>query len=163
MCGIVGLFLKDKALEPSLGHLMAEILATICDRGPDSAGFAVYGPGKEGITKITLQSADPALFRGLADRLAKEIGAPVSMSTKDTHAVLRVESTLAGRVRAILARAVRQAARRARYARPRTGGSRDGRRGRGRGGDRSRVQIVGGERRSARWRRPRPPGAARVP
>jgi glutamate synthase domain-containing protein 1 len=103
MCGIVGLFLKDKALEPSLGHLMAEMLATMCDRGPDSAGFAVYGPGKEGITKITLQSADPALFRGLADRLAKEIGAPVSMSTKDTHAVLRVESTLAGRVRAILA------------------------------------------------------------
>lgn len=103
MCGIVGLFLKDTALEPRLGHLMAEMLATMCDRGPDSAGFAVYGPGKQGITKITLQSADPARFRGLSDQLAKEIGAPVSMSMKDTHAVLRVETTLAGRVREILA------------------------------------------------------------
>lgn len=103
MCGIVGLFLKDRALEPRLGHLMAEMLGTMCDRGPDSAGFAVYGPGKEGITKITLQSADPALFRGLSDRLTKEIGAPVSMSMKDTHAVLRVETTLAARVREILA------------------------------------------------------------
>jgi glutamate synthase domain-containing protein 1 len=33
MCGIVGLFIKDKALEPSLGVLTTEILTTMCDRG----------------------------------------------------------------------------------------------------------------------------------
>ena len=43
MCGIVGLFIKDKALEPKLGHLLSGMLATMGDRGPDSAGFAVYG------------------------------------------------------------------------------------------------------------------------
>ena len=47
MCGIVGLFLKDKALEPELGRLTAAMLHELCDRGPDSAGFAVYG-GKNG-------------------------------------------------------------------------------------------------------------------
>ena len=45
MCGIVGLFLKNKALEPELGSLMAKMLGTMCDRGPDSAGFAIYGSG----------------------------------------------------------------------------------------------------------------------
>ena len=43
MCGIVGLFLKDRALEPELGALLAGMLGTMRDRGPDSAGFAVYG------------------------------------------------------------------------------------------------------------------------
>ena len=50
MCGIVGLYLKDHALEPELGALLAGMLGTLCDRGPDSAGFAVYGaaaPGRD--------------------------------------------------------------------------------------------------------------------
>ena len=59
MCGIVGLFIKDKTLEPALGHLLGGMLATMSDRGPDSAGFAVYGSGTAGRAKITVQSADP--------------------------------------------------------------------------------------------------------
>ena len=52
MCGIVGLFIKDKALEPQLGALTAQMLATMCERGPDSAGFAVYGAPESGKAKI---------------------------------------------------------------------------------------------------------------
>ena len=59
MCGIVGLFLKDRSLEPRLGELSAGMLATMCERGPDSAGFAVYGAAQAGRSKITLQSPDP--------------------------------------------------------------------------------------------------------
>src|SRR6056297_1942616 len=33
MCGIVGLFLKDKALEPQLGALLTDMLITMTDRG----------------------------------------------------------------------------------------------------------------------------------
>ena len=43
MCGIVGLFLKDRSLEPRLGGMLADMLEVMTDRGPDSAGFAVYG------------------------------------------------------------------------------------------------------------------------
>ena len=43
MCGIVGLFLKNVALEPELGRLTAAMVRELRDRGPDSAGFAVYG------------------------------------------------------------------------------------------------------------------------
>ena len=58
MCGIVGLFLKDKALEPRLGDLLSDMLITLSDRGPDSAGIAIYGDGS-GKTKITVQSSLP--------------------------------------------------------------------------------------------------------
>ncbi len=37
MCGIVGLFIKDPALEPQLGRLTARMLETMTGRGPDSA------------------------------------------------------------------------------------------------------------------------------
>ena len=75
MCGIVGLFLKDKALEPRLGSLTSEMLTTMCDRGPDSAGFAVYGSPTDGKVKITLQSPNPdADFKGLRTAISKAIG-----------------------------------------------------------------------------------------
>jgi glutamate synthase domain-containing protein 1 len=93
MCGIVGLFLKDRALEPRLGELSAGMLATMCDRGPDSAGFAVYGTQQAGRSKITLQSPDPDKdFLGLDDLLTKELGTKVMLSRKSTHAVLSVPS-----------------------------------------------------------------------
>ena len=60
MCGIVGLFLKDPTLEPHLGSLTETMLATLSDRGPDSAGFAVYGEGRSGETKLTLRGCSAA-------------------------------------------------------------------------------------------------------
>ena len=59
MCGIVGLFLKDKSLEPRLGELLSAMLITMTDRGPDSAGIAIYGAAAEGLAKITVQSPQP--------------------------------------------------------------------------------------------------------
>ena len=56
MCGIVGLFIKDPSLEPELGKLTAQMLATMSDRGPDSAGFAVYGTGSDGAGLICRRS-----------------------------------------------------------------------------------------------------------
>jgi len=93
MCGIVGLFLKDKSLEPQLGALLSGMLNTMCDRGPDSAGFAVYGAPTSGKAKITVQSADPAAdFNGLAEFVGKAVGSEASLIRKDTHAVLTVDA-----------------------------------------------------------------------
>ena len=91
MCGIVGLFLKSKALEPRLGAMLADMLAKLGDRGPDSAGLAIYSGADDGIGKLTVQSADPArAFENLDRRLAEAIGAAVSATVKDTHAVLQM-------------------------------------------------------------------------
>ncbi|WP_342713468.1 glutamine amidotransferase family protein [Bradyrhizobium sp. B124] len=59
MCGIVGLFLKDKKLEPDLGALLSGMLGTMCVRGPDSAGFAVYSTGPQTGIKITFSHVNP--------------------------------------------------------------------------------------------------------
>ena len=91
MCGIVGLFIKDKALEPVLGHLLSGMLTTMGDRGPDSAGFAIYSVPESGSVKITVQSSTPdAAFPGLAGALSQTIDAEVALERKSTHAVLRV-------------------------------------------------------------------------
>jgi len=42
MCGIVGLFAKNPDFEAELGEHFALMLREMTDRGPDSAGFAVY-------------------------------------------------------------------------------------------------------------------------
>lgn len=43
MCGIVGLHLRDPSLYPQLGELLSGMLCQVAERGPDSAGVAVYG------------------------------------------------------------------------------------------------------------------------
>ncbi|MDD9727508.1 glutamine amidotransferase family protein [Roseovarius sp. SK2] len=88
MCGIVGLFLKDKTLEPRLGEMLTDMLITMSDRGPDSAGIAVYGTDRDGQAKLTLQAAEPSQFEGLAEEIGKEVGARIEQRVIDTHAVL---------------------------------------------------------------------------
>ena len=60
MCGIVGLLLKKPALYGQLGELMVPMLVGMSDRGPDSAGMAVFAPPRqslpEGQRKISLYS-----------------------------------------------------------------------------------------------------------
>lgn len=103
MCGIVGLFLKDKALEPELGSLLTSMLITMTDRGPDSAGIAIYGREQEGAAKLTIQSNTPITdFEGLSNELSDVLKAPVSMKVKDTHAVLSVPAPLIDQARASL-------------------------------------------------------------
>jgi glutamate synthase domain-containing protein 1 len=91
MCGIVGLFLKDPKLEPKLGAMLSDMLITMTDRGPDSAGIAIYGGAKDGLGKITVQSANPGQdFKNLDGDLHDAIGQPVAKLVKSTHAVLEV-------------------------------------------------------------------------
>ncbi|MGH1575993.1 class II glutamine amidotransferase [Planktotalea sp.] len=91
MCGIVGLFLKDKSLEPELGAMLTSMLITMTDRGPDSAGIAIYGDETSGNTKITVQSDTPELdFAGLENALGDALGCAVGMSVVSTHAVLSI-------------------------------------------------------------------------
>ena len=42
MCGIIGLMLKNEELRPSLGKLVLPMFDCMAERGPDSAGLAVF-------------------------------------------------------------------------------------------------------------------------
>lgn len=91
MCGIVGLFLKQDDLRPKLGDMLTDMLITMTDRGPDSAGIAIYGDESAGSVKITIQSDTPdSAFDGLDARVRAAIDAPVTLRVVDTHAILTV-------------------------------------------------------------------------
>ncbi|MGY1820787.1 hypothetical protein [Geodermatophilus sp. SYSU D00079] len=59
MCGIVGLHLREPSLYPRLGELLTGMLCQVTERGPDSAGVAVYGdprwspPGRSTVSLLT--------------------------------------------------------------------------------------------------------------
>jgi glutamate synthase domain-containing protein 1 len=100
MCGIVGLFLKNPALEPELGALVAAMLETMTDRGPDSAGFAVYGAGGPERVKLTLRAGAADALRG---ELEAALGVPVEAAVRGDHLVVSLPAGLEQRARAWLA------------------------------------------------------------
>jgi len=89
MCGIVGLFLKDASLERELGTMLAGMLGTLCDRGPDSAGFAVYGDETPGNLKLTLRAPADYDFEQLVRQLENGNGV-LPHVIRDTHMVMTV-------------------------------------------------------------------------
>jgi methylamine---glutamate N-methyltransferase subunit A len=93
MCGIVGLFLKDETLTPRLGELLAGMLSTMCERGPDSAGFAVYGSEEPGTLKLTLRSAQAGEIVDLIARVAGALDISLPHAVHDTHVVVSVPQT----------------------------------------------------------------------
>ena len=103
MCGIVGLFVKDKALEPKLGEMLSEMLITMTDRGPDSAGIAIYRQDQKGRTKVTVQSEGGcAYYASLKSDLATSLGSDIIVLVNDTHAVIDVAKDQTQELRALL-------------------------------------------------------------
>jgi methylamine---glutamate N-methyltransferase subunit A len=89
MCGIVGLFAKAPEVEERLGSLLGAMLGQMADRGPDSAGLAVYrDPAPPGATKLSLFSADPEEDW---EALGRELGAS-DVAVRASHAVLVVDA-----------------------------------------------------------------------
>ena len=89
MCGIVGLFLKNDRLNEQLGAMFARMLGEMTERGPDSAGIAVYRDPTQDEWKITLQSRDPdfdwtAICRAIEERCHGKAKAKVN----DSHCVI---------------------------------------------------------------------------
>ena len=103
MCGIVGLFLKDRSLEPALGGLLAGMLGTLCDRGPDSAGFAVYGAETKDAIKLTVRGPAGCDFGDVVRRL-ETVSTTLPHAIHDTHLVVVVPLAFLTAVRAELAR-----------------------------------------------------------
>jgi len=103
MCGIVGLFLKNEALKPQLGELLSAMLITMTDRGPDSAGIAIYGDEVSDMIKLTVQSASPDEdFPALEQSLHSLKGDNPKLSIRDTHAVIHANANQGDTIRAML-------------------------------------------------------------
>ena len=94
MCGIVGLFLKNPALRGELGRHISTMLVGMTDRGPDSAGIAVYHkPVAPGSSKFTLFHDDPAYhWRALAGLLSDALDIESDIEPRAAHAVLTAKA-----------------------------------------------------------------------
>ena len=104
MCGIVGLFLKDKSLELTLGEMLTQMLITMSDRGPDSAGIAIYKNPKNSFTKITVQSSQPQIdFENIKIELDNLFNQNLEIMIIDTHAIITIETKYLNNIKEILA------------------------------------------------------------
>lgn len=61
MCGIAGLHLREPSLYPRLGELLTGMLCQVTERGPDSAGAAVYTDAPAGRSSVSILSGDLAV------------------------------------------------------------------------------------------------------
>jgi glutamate synthase domain-containing protein 1 len=94
MCGIVGLFSKSSAVSERLGAHLGEMLVQMSDRGPDSAGVAVYrDPAPSGSSKLSLFSPDPGYeWNAVRDGLAQAFGSQSDPEIRASHAIFVVDA-----------------------------------------------------------------------
>ncbi|UCJ17551.1 glutamine amidotransferase family protein [Pseudomonas sp. MM211] len=94
MCGIVGLYLKNPQLESQLGKLFEPMLEAMTDRGPDSAGFAIYGDEvADGWVKLTLQATSEGYdFKALVAALQDKLGAELDWFQNASAMVLKIKA-----------------------------------------------------------------------
>jgi glutamate synthase domain-containing protein 1 len=93
MCGIAGLFSKSLDVSGQLGGHLGAMLLQLSDRGPDSAGLAVYrDPAPSGSSKVSLFSPNRDQdWSAVRDALADEFGAG-EPEVLASHAVIVVEA-----------------------------------------------------------------------
>ncbi|CAM3535636.1 Amidophosphoribosyltransferase precursor [Vibrio aerogenes CECT 7868] len=93
MCGIVGLYLKNNKYEKQLGALFEPMLIAMTDRGPDSAGFAIYGDNVDSDwVKLTIRCAGESCdWAALTDKLSSSLGCEASCLSNANVGVLKVQ------------------------------------------------------------------------
>ena len=90
MCGIVGLLVKKPALREQLGELMLPMLLGMTERGPESAGLAVFtepvGTGRRKYSVYAGTAEAPWVAFGPAAQ--RDLGVDTVVRTVANHAVL---------------------------------------------------------------------------
>lgn len=100
MCGIIGLLLKKPSLRSQLGELMVPMLIGMTERGPDSAGLAVFtDPLPTGLRKLSVYAGlteEGAAYnwQALLDALNAELKVQAKASIKANHAVITFEGAV---------------------------------------------------------------------
>ncbi len=100
MCGIVGLFAKERAFEAELGRYLAPMMVAMSERGPDSAGVAIYrDPLAAGWCKLTVLAVEAGFdWAAFRTALQAEAGASASCRVTGNHGVVSAEADSAALV-----------------------------------------------------------------
>ena len=94
MCGIVGLFIKNPELESQLGALVAPMLSEMTERGPDSAGMAVYRDPNEKGCKVTVLAQDADFDWADFENAVSSNFSVIKFYVNQNHAVLSLGASL---------------------------------------------------------------------
>jgi methylamine---glutamate N-methyltransferase subunit A len=106
MCGVIGLLVKDRSLEPALGSMLVPMISALGDRGPDSSGIAVYADGDpfrpaaasraerrpvrgDAMTRVSLGSDFDLDWAEVGADLLVRFGSSVDVEVFETGAVVR--------------------------------------------------------------------------
>jgi glutamate synthase domain-containing protein 1 len=96
MCGIVGLLLKKPSWDDRLGELLVPMLVGMTDRGPDSAGLAVFATTPSIATKLSLFQLHGAVdWAAFMRALAKALPGEHGLHDSGRHAVLSTRADIA--------------------------------------------------------------------
>ena len=95
MCGIAGLFVQSTAKRTDIGRMFTAMLEALTERGPDSAGIAVYrDPVELGWSKYSLCAAEYNFnWTDLEQRVAAELTTNISITATGRYAIVRCEDT----------------------------------------------------------------------
>ena len=108
MCGVIGLLLRDRSLEPRLGSMLVSMIEALDERGPDSSGIAVYsdndgtGALSQGRLRISLGSDDPVDWNDVQGRLAAKYGSSVDVQAFGAGTVVAAPDYLEDEVRVLI-------------------------------------------------------------
>jgi glutamate synthase domain-containing protein 1 len=94
MCGIVGIYCKSSVVGDHLGRHLSRMLIQMGDRGPDSAGVAVYrDPVSDGSSKLSLHAfGTEADWDAVVAQLDDELGVEASRVVGPEHALVTVRT-----------------------------------------------------------------------
>jgi amidophosphoribosyltransferase len=90
MCGIVGLYLKNPKLQGKLGAMFKPMIIEMTNRGPDSAGVAIYrNPVKKNQVKFSLAHDDEKYdWKKIDTGLEKALKCEATVKKIGNHCIL---------------------------------------------------------------------------
>jgi methylamine---glutamate N-methyltransferase subunit A len=95
VCGIAGVHIKDRALEPDLGQMLVPIIESLATRGPDSAGIALYDRAQPpGLLRWSLRTNDDQQdWDALGTDLGRALDVDVAVEAQQNMALLTCAAT----------------------------------------------------------------------
>jgi glutamate synthase domain-containing protein 1 len=101
MCGVVGLLIRDRSLQPQLGSMLVSMIEALDERGPDSSGIALYAddqrPDQVGAPrpiKISLGSDAPVDWSQLGETLSRRFGEAMAWRPFGAGAVVEASEAI---------------------------------------------------------------------
>jgi methylamine---glutamate N-methyltransferase subunit A len=90
MCGIVGLLVRNPKMRDTIGELMLPMLIGMTERGPDSAGLAMFSaPVADDARKFSLYSGQKDFnWKALLADFEKSLNSKAKIEPKTNHAVI---------------------------------------------------------------------------